>query len=185
MQNVDASPRPAPGLYSWDPKGSLVVFDECHKAKNLINDAGLPTKTAGVRPAHPLTPLSPLVVKNKFKCRRLSTRHRFRGYGPLTTTFTYCYWYTTLTSSVSKCGASSSPPTSEPCTDHHVRCVYYTSSIERLIEEVEAKIKKTNERGVSRRLCETALAVVALQEALPEARVMYCSATVGGDGGAG
>ena len=36
-------------LVDWlskDPEGPLVIFDECHKAKNLINDAGQPTKTA-------------------------------------------------------------------------------------------------------------------------------------------
>ena len=35
-------------LIDWlakDPHGPLVVFDECHKAKNLINESGQPTKT--------------------------------------------------------------------------------------------------------------------------------------------
>ena len=29
-----------------DPHGPLIVFDECHRAKNLVNESGMPTKTA-------------------------------------------------------------------------------------------------------------------------------------------
>ena len=29
-----------------DPHGPLIIFDECHKAKNMLTDQGLPTKTA-------------------------------------------------------------------------------------------------------------------------------------------
>ena len=36
-------------LVRWlrqDPHGPLIVFDECHRAKNLVNESGMPTKTA-------------------------------------------------------------------------------------------------------------------------------------------
>ena len=36
-------------LVRWlrqDPRGPLIVFDECHRAKNLVNESGMPTKTA-------------------------------------------------------------------------------------------------------------------------------------------
>ena len=29
-----------------DLRGPLIVFDECHRAKNLVNESGMPTKTA-------------------------------------------------------------------------------------------------------------------------------------------